>query len=76
MTALKIVTVGTSAGVVLPKETLRELGAERGDTLYLTRMPDGDHRLSTLKPEVAEQLEAAREVMRRDKELLRALADK
>jgi putative addiction module antidote len=76
MTALKIVAVGTSSGVVLSKDTMRELGAERGDHLYLTRMADGDYRLSTLNPEATRQLELARTLMRRDRELLRALADK
>ncbi len=75
-TALKIVAVGTSSGVILSKETLRELGVERGDTLYLTRLGDGDHRLSALKPEAARQLEVAHKLLRRDRELLRALADK
>ena len=75
-TALKIVAVGSSSGVILSKETLRELGAERGDTLFLSRMPDGDYRLSALNPEATRQLEVARKLMRRDRELLRALADK
>lgn len=75
-TTLKIVAVGTSSGVVLSKDMLRELGAERGDTLYLSRMPDGDFRLSTLNPEATRQLDVARQILRRDRELLRALADK
>lgn len=76
MTALKIVQVGNSAAVVLPKDVLQSLGAERGDSLYLTRLPNGDHTLSALNPEAVRQLEVARKIMRRDRELLRALADK
>jgi putative addiction module antidote len=76
MAALKIIAVGTSSGVVLSKELLRELNVERGDTLHLVRNENGDHILTALDPEALEQIEAGRRLMRRDREVLRALADK
>ena len=41
MVKLKITTVGSSAGVVLPKEVLARLRIEKGDTLFLTEAADG-----------------------------------
>src|SRR5580658_8105780 len=41
MVKLKLTTIGTSTGVVLPKEVLSRLGVEKGDTVYLTEAPDG-----------------------------------
>ena len=38
---LKIRKIGTSLGVVLPKELLTELGVGEGDLLYPVRTPDG-----------------------------------
>jgi antitoxin component of MazEF toxin-antitoxin module len=39
---LKIQKIGNSAGVILPKELLAELGAEVGGTLSVTRTPARD----------------------------------
>ncbi len=41
MTTLKITTIGNSLGVILPKEVLAKLHADKGDTLYVTRTPNG-----------------------------------
>ena len=38
---LKLRAVGTSTGVVLPKETLHRLNVKRGDTLFAVETPDG-----------------------------------
>ena len=35
MLALKVTTVGSSAGVVLPKEALNRLKVKKGDRLFL-----------------------------------------
>jgi putative addiction module antidote len=40
-TVVKITTVGSSVGIVLPREILAQLHAEKGDMLYLTESPDG-----------------------------------
>ena len=39
---LKITTIGNSVGVVLPRELLARLRVEKGDTLYVTELPDGE----------------------------------
>ena len=74
MVELKVTTVGSSAGVVLPKEALVRLNVTKGDKLYMTEAPDGSFRISAYDPEFAEQLQAVQRVMREDKEILRALA--
>lgn len=70
---LKITKIGNSAGIVLPKEVLARLRVGPGDQLYLTEAPDGV-RLSAIDPDFAEDMELAEEIMREDRNILRALA--
>ncbi|MDP3378747.1 MAG: AbrB/MazE/SpoVT family DNA-binding domain-containing protein [Brevundimonas sp.] len=74
MIAIKLTQVGNSVGAVFPKEALNELGVTKGDTLYLTKGPDGAMRISAYSERVAGQIEAARSVMRDYRETLRALS--
>jgi putative addiction module antidote len=71
--SLKIIQIGNSLGVTLPKEMLADLHVEKGDTLTVTSSPTG-YNLSPYDPEVARQVEAGREVMREFRDTLRALA--
>lgn len=70
---LKITKIGNSAGVILPKELLARLRAGIGDLLFVSEAPDGV-RLSAHDPDFAEQMAAAEEIMREDRNILRALA--
>jgi len=70
---LKITTVGNSAGVVLPKELLARLHLAKGDTLYVTELPDGI-KLAPYDPEFERQMEVAERIMREDRDVLRKLA--
>ena len=70
---LKITKIGNSAGVVLPKELLSRLRAGIGDSLYVTEAPDGI-RISAANPDFATQMELAEQIMREDRNVLRALA--
>jgi putative addiction module antidote len=70
---LKIRKIGTSLGVVLPKELLTELGVGEGDVLYPVRTPDGVS-LSPYDPEFAEILDDSRDYMRRHRNAMRELA--
>jgi putative addiction module antidote len=74
MTALKITTVGNSAGIVLPKEVLQHLRVSKGDTLYVLEVPNGI-QLTPYDPEFARQMEAAEQVMREDRDALRKLGE-
>jgi putative addiction module antidote len=71
---LKIIAVGNSAGVLLPKELLARLRVDKGDTLYVAETPDGV-KLMPHDPELAAQMEVAERVMSKRRGLLRKLAD-
>jgi putative addiction module antidote len=70
----KIISIGNSAGIILPKEILARLNVGKGDTLYITEGPQGI-RLMPLDQEFAAQMEAAREVMRENRDVLQSLAE-
>ena len=71
---IKITTVGNSAGIILPKELLARLRLGKGDALYASELPDGI-KLSPFDPKLADQLEVAERIMRKDRHVLRKLAD-
>ena len=73
MVKLKIRAVGSSAGVILPKEALTHLGVREGDELYLVERPDG-YELTPYDPNFEEQLESARKGMELYRNTLRELA--
>jgi len=73
-TSLKVITVGNSTGVVLPKEILQRLHVRKGDKLYVLETPNGIE-LVPYNPEFAQQMEIAERVMREDRDVLRKLAE-
>lgn len=75
MKALKIISVGSSLGVILSEEVLAALNVKKGDELFLTRAPDGTFRLTPHDPDFSRQLQLADDVMREDREILRALSE-
>ena len=70
---LKLIPIGNSTGVILPKEMLQALGAAQGDALYPVRTPNGIE-LRRADPEFVQEMELAREIMRKDHAILRELA--
>ena len=73
MVKLKLTQVGSSTGLVLPKEVLTRLKVVKGDALYLTESPDG-FRITPYDPEFEEDMAIARKVMRDNRDVLRELA--
>lgn len=73
MTALKLTQIGNSVGVILPRELLARLKVDKGDLLHVTDSPDGI-TLTPHNPIFAEQMEAARKIMRKRRDVLRELA--
>ena len=73
MLKVKVTAVGNSMGILLPKEALNKLKAERGDTLYLVEGPDG-YTLSQYEPDFEHQVKTARGIMKRYKNALHELA--
>jgi putative addiction module antidote len=74
MTALKLIAVGTSTGVVIPKEMLARLNIAKGDVLYAVETPDGSYRLTPFDPDFASKMDKADEIMKRYRNTLHALA--
>ena len=71
--ALKLTQIGNSVGVILPKEVLARLKVQKGDSLFVTDLPDGV-ALQPYDQEFAEQMELARQIMRERRNVLRELA--
>lgn len=55
MTALKLTTIGTSTGAVIPKEMLARLKVGKGDTLYAIETAGG-YLITPYDPAIEEQL--------------------
>ena len=71
---VKITTVGSSVGIVLPKEILSKLHVEKGDSLYITETPDGV-QLTPYDEKFARTMKVADKVMRKYRDTLRKLAE-
>ena len=70
---LAIHSIGNVAGVVLPKEVLTRLSVGKGDKLYLIETEDG-YKLTPYNEEFAKQMRIAEDIMREDRDILKALA--
>lgn len=73
-TTTKVIAIGNSAGIILPKETLARLNVQKGDTLYIVEGALGI-RIAPFDQDFATQMEAAREVMRENRDVLQRLAE-
>ncbi len=69
---LKVTKIGNSLGVILPKEALARLKLDRGDSIFITEAPDG-YRLVPYDPAFAEQMQTARALMRKRRNVLHEL---
>ncbi len=70
---LKIIKIGNSVGIVLPKELLARLRVELGDELFVTERPGGV-TLTAADPNFVEAMMAAEAIMREDRDILAVLA--
>ena len=73
MLKVKITAIGNSMGILLPKEALAKMNAEKGDTLYLVESPDG-YTLTPYQPDFDTQMAAAAQLMKKYRNTLRELA--
>jgi putative addiction module antidote len=71
--ALKLVQIGNSVGIVLPKDVLAKLNLEKGDTVYLSENPSGIS-LSPYQPDFEQQVEAGRDFMKAFRDTFHVLA--
>jgi putative addiction module antidote len=74
MTILKLVAVGASTGVIVPKEMLARMNVAKGDSLFVVEAPDGSYRLTAYDPSFAKKMEKADDIMRRYRNTLHVLA--
>ena len=74
MFTLKVTTVGSSLGFILPKEARELLGVQKGDTLHLTRAPDGGLRITPYDPEFEQEMKLAEQILRDHRDVFRELA--
>jgi len=70
---LKLIPIGNSTGAIFPKKMLLDLGVGPGDTLFPVRTAHGVE-LRRADPEFIEEMRLAREIMRKDRAILRELA--
>lgn len=70
---LKLIKIGNSTGVILPKEVLARLRVVQGDAVFLTETQDG-FSLVARDPEFAEAMATAEQIMREDRDILAVLA--
>jgi len=73
MLKVKVTSIGNSMGIVLPKEALTKLHAEKGDVLYLVDSPEG-LTLTPYQQDLDTQMQAAEKVMKKYRNALHELA--
>ncbi len=74
MNPLKITSIGNSVGIILPKEILALLNVDKGDTLYVTRTPDGI-ALTAYNREFVDDMDMVDKIIRENRNVLKKLAD-
>src|SRR3546814_18448928 len=67
---LKLIKIGNSTGVILPKEVLARLHVELGDEIYLSDAPDG-YRMTPSDPDFDATMQIAEDIMKEDRDSLR-----
>ena len=70
---LKLRSIGTSTGVILPRQFLDRMKLKKNDVLFASETPDG-YLLTPYDPEVEKQVKLGLEIMNEHRETLRALA--
>ena len=72
---LEIKKIGNSTGIILPKDLLARLGLAQGDAVVATEGPGRTLSLSPYAADDDETMRIAREVMKKYKNTLKALAE-
>jgi len=73
MLKVKVTQIGNSMGIILPKEALSRLKAEKGDILYLIDSSEG-LTLTPYQQNFQKQMEAAEKVVKKYRSALHELA--
>lgn len=73
MLEVKLTGVGTGVAIILPREALTRLQADKGDSLWLIETADG-YRLSKHDPAFLDQIDAAQDIMQSMREALQEMS--
>jgi len=73
-TTTKLIAIGNSVGIILPKEVLARLNVQKGDSICLTETPFGAN-ITPYDDQFLRKLEASERVMRKYRDALRKLAE-
>lgn len=73
MLKVKVTAIGNSMGIVLPKEALTKLRADKGDMLFLIETPEG-LTLTPYQQDLEAQMGVAEKVMKKYRNALHELA--
>ena len=73
MFTIKIIKVGNSLGLTLPKKMLARLKLAHGDEIFITESPEV-YRITSHTPVFEEQMNVARKILKRRRMVLRELA--
>ena len=74
MTALKLIAIGDSTGIIFPKAMLSRMKVATGDTLYVTEAADGSYRLTSYGPGHDRKMDKAIDIIRRFRNTLQILS--
>lgn len=69
----KLIKVGNSVGIIVPRDVLAKLRLELGDKLYWAEQPDG-FAVKAVDPDFVAAMTAAETIMREDRDILAVLA--
>ncbi len=70
---LKLMSLGNSTAVILPKEVQTKMKVAKGDAVYLTETSDG-FEMTPYDERFVKQVEAAEDFMKKYRDVLRELA--
>jgi putative addiction module antidote len=73
-TTTKVIAIGNSAGIILPKETLARMNVKKGDTVFLQETSAGI-QVSPFDEEFSAKMEVAEQVIRRYRDAFKRLAE-
>ncbi len=70
----KLIKIGNSTGIVIPKDVLARLRVVQGDEIHFAEKPNGEFTLGKYDPAFAAAMDMAEEIMHEDRDILRVLA--
>ncbi|MGH9563958.1 MAG: AbrB/MazE/SpoVT family DNA-binding domain-containing protein [Terracidiphilus sp.] len=73
-TTTKVIAIGNSAGIILPKEALARLKVRKGDSLYVQETPAG-LQITPYDAEFDAKMEVAERMVRRYRDAFKKLAE-